>query len=120
MDDQLAHLDVELILTSLEFKQMKCDNTQYESYEVRQRALEHVTNVRAKVRALLSEFLLTCSDLDLIIESLEDTKLNFERYDYYPNPELKQSQLERVSTAIAKIRALQTDGCQGAEIVISL
>lgn len=109
MDNQLADIDVELILMSLKFKKTKCDNTRYETYELRQRALEHVTNIKAKVRASSSEFLLAPSDLDLILESLEDTKLNFERYTYYPTPEFKQSRLEHVSTVIAKVRALQTE-----------
>jgi hypothetical protein len=109
MDNQSAYIDAGLILESLEFKKTKYDNTQYETYEARQRALEHVTNVRAKVRNLSREFLLTSNDLDLILESLQDTKLNFERYDYYPTLEFKQSQLERVNTAIAKVRALQNE-----------
>ncbi len=109
MDDQLTHIDSELILESLEFKRMKCDNTQYEAYELRQRALEHVANVRLKVKALSGEFSLINSDLNLILESLKDTKLKFARYNDYPTPEFKQSQLERVNTTIAKVRALQNE-----------
>ena len=48
------------------------------------------------------------SDFELILTSLEFTKMRFDntKYETY---ELRQSQLERVNTAMAEVRALRDE-----------
>ena len=47
------------------------------------------------------------SDLDTIIGSLEHYKTNVENYDQYPSYEFKLKQLERVESAMCKIKVLR-------------
>lgn len=105
--DRIASIDSELTLESLKFKQTICSNTKFETYEERQEALEQIANVIEKVRNLSDNFLLNVVDLDLILISLKDTKEKFENYTYYPDAEFKQSQLDRVTSTISKVRTLR-------------
>lgn len=49
---------------------------------------------------------LTKDDIDFILTSLEYTRMNFENTQY-PTYELRQSQLQRVDSVKAKVRALR-------------
>ena len=44
------------------------------------------------------------SDIKIIIESLEYTKLRFEEYDKYPSYEFKQERIQQVNTVIEKLK----------------
>ena len=46
-------------------------------------------------------------DFNLILQSLKHYKMNIENYDKYPSYEFKQQQLERVETAVRKVKALR-------------
>ncbi|MGO9008797.1 MAG: hypothetical protein ACLQPN_01740 [Bryobacteraceae bacterium] len=50
---------------------------------------------------------LDANDLAVIIESLNHYKSNVENYAGYPSYEFKRSQIERVESAIRKVRALK-------------
>jgi hypothetical protein len=47
------------------------------------------------------------SDLDIIIEALGEYRMNIQNYGHYPSYEAKQKQLERLESAIEKIRTLK-------------
>ncbi len=51
---------------------------------------------------------LTSEDLSFILESLGYSKLRFESTEY-PTYELKQRQMQRVESVIAKIRQLKSE-----------
>ena len=103
----MFHLDLDLIAQSLEFQRMRYDQAEFVSYELKQKALAHVAFVKAKIKKLSSESLLTNDELELILQCLQATKSNFENYEQYPTYEFKQSQLARVGTAIAQVAELQ-------------
>jgi hypothetical protein len=46
-------------------------------------------------------------DFDVILQSLKHYKMNIENYDKYPSYEFKQQQLERVDTAVKKVKVLR-------------
>ncbi|HET9281410.1 MAG TPA: hypothetical protein VFR24_05560 [Candidatus Angelobacter sp.] len=47
------------------------------------------------------------SDFDVIVDSLKHYKMNIENYKDHPSYEFKQKQLQRVESAMRKIKALQ-------------
>lgn len=53
---------------------------------------------------------LTREDLDLIVEALGYKKQAVVDYNGYPSYEFKQSQLARVESVIAKVRAMRNAG----------
>jgi hypothetical protein len=57
------------------------------------------------------------SDFDVIISSLDHYKMNINNYDKYPSYEFKQAQLQRVESAIAKVKALRQDCLKGKKNV---
>jgi hypothetical protein len=60
------------------------------------------------------------SDFDVIIDSLNHYKMNIENYGEYPSYELKQKQLERVGSAIRKVKDLETKlGVRQGDVEIS-
>lgn len=50
---------------------------------------------------------LTLADLDMIITSLEYTRLKFDEYSKYPSYEYKQSRISEVNATIAKVAAIR-------------
>lgn len=49
------------------------------------------------------------NDLDVILQSLEYTKQNFENSQQYPSYEFKQQRLEEVNAVISKIQGLKKE-----------
>ncbi len=47
------------------------------------------------------------SDFDVIVDSLKHYKMNIENYKDYPSYEFKQKQLQRVESAMRKIKTLR-------------
>lgn len=102
MNEQPVGLDTGFLLESLNFLQLKIDSIPYSPYEERQSKSQRIDAAKAQIRAGD----LSSLDIALLIEALENTRQNFEKTDYYPTPEFKQQQLQRVSDLITKIRAL--------------
>ncbi len=48
MNNRLAHIDYELMLVSLDFKEMKCNSTQYETYYYNR--ISHLSGDNAEIR----------------------------------------------------------------------
>lgn len=52
---------------------------------------------------------LTPDEIEMILESLNYTKLKFEDYDKYPSYEYKQKRISEVNDLISKIQQLRKD-----------
>lgn len=50
---------------------------------------------------------LTTDDIDVIMESLKYSKRAIEDYQNHPTHEFKRNQLERIETALTKLRSLR-------------
>ena len=51
--------------------------------------------------------ILTKKDVEFILESLNYTKLKFENYEKYPNPEFKQQRINDVIDVIGKVQQIK-------------
>jgi membrane-bound lytic murein transglycosylase MltF len=54
----------------------------------------------------MNDIKLTKEDLQLIKESLQYTKLNFENYQNYPSHDFKNEQIKRVQDLLVKVSNL--------------
>lgn len=49
------------------------------------------------------------SDCELIIQSLQYTRQEFERYEHYPSEEFRRERIADVDSALTKVRALRKE-----------
>lgn len=55
----------------------------------------------------MEKTILSFKDVEMVLESLKYTKMNFENCQYYPSYEYKQDRIKQVEEVITNVRALR-------------